>query len=82
MMYNFIELRSHCQWLLVNSNNYRNPSNHDGLRAEALICLFPDLHTLWEMLHLQLWVRWQPPADDAERRDWERLGNHAGHPAG
>lgn len=43
---------------------------------------FADLHTLWEMLHLQFGIGWQPPANDIERRDGEWLGDHAGHPAG
>lgn len=74
---------------MLTSDNYRNPSNNytllDVPRARFVIFIpfsFADLHAIWEMLHLQLGLRRQPPADHTERRDGEWLGDHAGHPAG
>ena len=42
----------------------------------------PDLHALWEVLHLQLGPGRTPPTGDHERRHGQRARDHAGHPTG
>ncbi len=51
-------------------------------KSLCLFLIFPDLHALWKMLHLQLWTGWTSTADHHEGRDGKWAGADAGYPAG
>lgn len=90
------KLHKSLPWLSVLCNytlNCNTPSSgtggttlylHSGFyhRPHSSFLSLADLHPLRKMLHLQLGIRRQPSADNTERRNGERLGDHAGYPAG
>lgn len=43
---------------------------------------FPDFHTIWKMLHLQLGPGWATPAGDDEGGNGQRPGVDVGYTAG